>query len=161
MEFARGYITSVIYVCLCCAIIRKLVPQKGPTSSVINAACGIIIAITVISPVIKINISGIEDYIDSYRFEADSYVNAGTEASKNQLQAVIIEKTKAYILEKASTYDCKITSIKVSVSSDMVPVPICVEIYGTYSPYTKNQISGLITSNLGISKENQQWIYQS
>lgn len=161
MGSVSAYITSVASVCLCCAIFHKLIGQKGANASVISSLCGVILAIAVISPVIKINLSGIEDYINDIQIETSHYVNAGEKASQNELRSVITEKVNAYILEKASSYDCDIKTVEVSVTSDSIPVPDSVVINGTYSPYIKNQLSGLIASNLGISKEKQQWIYQN
>lgn len=161
MGSASAYIISVIAVCLCCAIVQKLVGQGSTNAVVIKYLCGITIAIAAITPVLKINISGVSDYLDRIQFESSAYANTATDAANNELRTVISEKTKAYILEKASNYDCDILHVDVFVSADSIPVPDGVTIAGTYSPYIKNQISGLIASNLGISKENQQWIYQN
>ena len=161
MGSASAYIISVVSVCLCSAIIQKLANIKGANTSVINSLCGVILAIIVIAPVIKINISAIEDYISNVEIDAKRYISASEESSQIELHSVITEKVKAYILEKASCYDCNIKTVDVFLSTDTIPVPEGVLICGTYSPYIKNQLSELIATNLGISKENQQWIYQN
>ena len=161
MGSVSAYIISIIAVCICCAIVQKLVGQGSANAVIIKSLCGITIAVAAITPIIKINISGIADYLDRVQFESSVYANTATDTANNELRTVITEKTKAYILEKATNYDCDILHVDVSVSADSIPVPDSVTIAGIYSPYIKKQISGLIESNLGISKEKQQWIYQN
>lgn len=161
MESISAYIISVIAVCLCSAILRKVVGEKGTNAAVMNALCGVVLAITVIAPVIRVDISDIGDFIEGIQADSSSYVQYGTDLSEQELRSVITEQAQAYIFQEAATYNCNITDVEISLSEDKVPTPDSVKITGAYSPQIKNQLSGMIASKLGISKENQEWIYRN
>lgn len=161
MNSVGQYITSVIAACLCCGIFRKLVGDKSASATVINTICGIAITITVISPVVKLRIADISKFTKEIQVDAEAFVQDGIERTDNEIQAIITEKIRAYILEKASSFDCSIDEIEVVLSTDSLPVPKAVTIVGTVSVYGKQQLSELIAKNLGIPKEKQKWIYQN
>lgn len=161
MESFGNYILSVVAVCIATSILPKFCSTNAASASIVRLICGIAISITVISPVLKLKLTDLTEYTSYIQADAAALVQAGADHTNEQLRTIITEKTCAYILEKASFYDCSINTVEVVLSSDPVPIPTTVQITGTYSPYIKNQLCGIIESNLGISKENQQWVYQN
>lgn len=155
------YILSVTAVCICCSLVRRLVGEKGSASGVIRSICGIILAVSVLTPILKIKFKDFSAFTSNVQFDADSWVQDGIDRSDNALRTIISEKTTAYILEKASAYECSIDQLEVDLSADSVPVPSSLVIYGTFSPSVRNQLSRDVETNLGIPKEKQQWIYQN
>ena len=160
MDSAKGYILTVVSVCIICGIIRKLVVTGGGTSAVINIICGTILAITVISPLVNINIKNIDRILNDINTDNAAYVQSGIDSSDQKLREIISDKVCAYILEKTSSYDCSINSVHVSLSDDNMPAPESLQIEGTFSPYIKNRLAEFFATNLGIPKEKQQWTYQ-
>ena len=161
MNVFGKYILSVTAVCICCSLVRTLVGEKSGASGIIQPLCGVVIAITIISPVIKIRAADIRTYTGVIQADADIFVQQGIDMSAEELRTNIIESSKAYILEKASLYDCSVKQLEVELSADSVPAPISVVISGTFAPSNKNRLSEDIESNMGIPKEKQRWIYQN
>ena len=155
------YIISVVAVCVSCGIIRSLVSNKSASAAVVHVLCGVILAITIISPVLKINLSDFRNYFDGVAAEANILIESGTSNGTEELREVISSKLCAYVLEKADLYDCNISTMEVVLSEEQIPVPIALQVSGRFSPYARSKLSEEIESNLGISKENQQWTYQN
>ena len=161
MDSVKNYIVMIVAVCLCCGIIKKLAGETGPHSTIINALCGVTLAVTVISAIITIDFRSFENVLDDIQFQSTTYVQTGVADTNNELREIISSKVCAYVLEKASSYDCSISSVQVTLSDDSLPVPNSIVIIGTFSPYVKNHLAEIFESNLGVSKESQQWIYQN
>lgn len=161
MEGVSKYILSITAVCICCSLVRRLVGEKGSASGVVQSMCGIILAISVITPIVKIKAVDLDAFTNSIQYDANFFVQQGIDRSGNALRTIITEKAAAYILEKASSYDCSIDQLEVELSTDSVPIPNGLKICGTFSPNVRNRLSGDIETSLGIPKEKQQWIYQN
>lgn len=157
----RSYILSVISVCLCCGMIRRLVNGKGASGAAIKAICGIAVVITVISPLVKMKYIDFQRLIQSVQIETDVFSQTAVDLTGQQMKTIISQKVRAYVLEKASSFDCKIASVDVELSDQSVPVPESLQIVGKFSPNIKAHLSDIIESSLGIPKENQKWIYQN
>lgn len=160
MDVSR-YILSITAVSILCGIVHKITIGKTGTSVVVQSVCAIVLALTVIRPIIKIRVHDFNSYTDQLLLDANKLVQRGTDLSSQELREIISEQTTAYILEKASSYDCSIHQLEVELTSDTIPTPCGLKISGTFSPQIKNQLSDLIESNLGVSKERQQWVYQN
>ena len=157
----KQYILSIVAVCICCGIVGKITGGKSGSASIINMACGIILSIAVISPAVNINIGKLDNIFEDIKSDGDLYIHEAQNSSDQALRAIISDRVCAYVLEKASSYDCNISNVEVFLTSDDIPVPESVEIVGTFSPYGKNHLSGIFELNLGIPKERQQWIYKN
>lgn len=157
----KSYIIAVIAVCICCGIVRKFVGENKSSAIVINTLCGTILAITVISPFLNINTGNIDSFFEQINIESAAYTQNGLEHTKKQLQEIISDKIRAYVLEKTSSYNCSINSVQVYLTDDDTPMPYGLQIEGVYAPYVRNHLADVFEKNLGISKENQQWIYQN
>ena len=161
MHTFHQYIISVVAVCVSCGIVRRLVGEKSASASVIQILCGVILAITVISPTLKINIADFRNYLYDVSAEANVLIESGTGNKTEELREVISSKLCAYVLEKAALYDCNISTVEVVLSEEQIPMPIALQVTGRYSPFARIKLSEMIELNLGIPKENQQWNYQN
>lgn len=159
MQTFHQYIISVVAVCVSCGIIRRLVGDKSASSSAINVLCSVILAITIISPALKINISDLRNYLYGVTAEANMLIESGTSNGTEELREVISSKLGAYVLEKADLYDCNICTVEVVLSEEQIPTPIGLQVIGRFSPFARSKLSEMIETNLGIPKENQQWKY--
>ena len=156
IEPLRHYLLSIIGASIITAILIRITEGKGTYSSVVKLLAGILLSITVLSPVTKIRISEIPSYFDTFEFQAEDAVSRGEQWSDAQLQKIIKSQTETYIIEKAKTLNTDIT-VEVCISDISPYVPIAVTISGSVDPYTKQCLQKYLTDNLGISKENQVW----
>lgn len=160
MNDLKGYILAVVGMAICCGIVKKLVISKGPAASLVSAVCGIAVTIVVISPVVSVKIPQLDAYTASVQADATKYVQEGKELSRTKLEAIILEQTCTYILDKAASLGCDI-EVSLQLSDDLPPTPAHVTLDGQFTPYAKALLSQRIESELGIPKEMQKWNYQN
>lgn len=156
MDGIRTYLLSVVAASIISALALNVVGKKDTQYAVVKLLAGLFLSITVISPWIKIRLNSISDYFESFQTNAADAVSAGTLAADFALDEIIIEKTEAYILDKAISYGAKI-EIDVTLSDTQPKAPTYAMIRGSVAPYVRQQLQKVLEDDLGIPKENQSW----
>ena len=154
--YLTSYVFSVILAAMISAVVLSIVKSKSACGFIIKLLAGLFVALTVISPWKKFNISDISFYLNDWTFDSASNTYLGTETYNEAVRSSIISKTQAYILEKASSMDASLT-VEVTVSDDNPPVPVAVELCGDISPYNKTQMKQFLINDLGIPEDAQKW----
>lgn len=148
------YIVSVAVTALLTGIINGIL--KGiPGEKTAKFICNLVLLLSVLRPVIQLNTFKIPDAA-FYFPDGSSLVSDGIGSTQNAMWNIIKQRSEAYILDKAASMGLEVT-VQVGLSGDDPPVPVCVEISGTVSPYMKLQLEEMIQEDLNISKENQLW----
>ena len=117
---------------------------------------GVVLAITVLSPFTKLRLD------DSFQIPEIEWKNSDlyiVEGQKNALEAqkeYIQDHCEAYILDRARTFNTEIT-VQVLLNESMVPA--FTQIHWDGNPNLQTELVKVITTDLGIPKENQQWIW--
>lgn len=157
MEALGQYILSVTAAAVVCALIKGL-SSSGSYSAVVNLLCGIFLSVTILSPLDRLNMDEWFLAFQQNFLQTGEDISAeGTEQRTETLSAIIKEQTEAYILDKAAQWHSEL-QVTVYLSEDALPVPVMAELRGSVSPYAKLRLSKMLEDDLGISKENQQWI---
>ena len=156
MESVRGYLLSVTAAALCCGILSSVLGKKGLTGSTVKFLCGIVMLLTVVGPLLNIQIGDLENSFKELSLDADNVAAFGQEAALNEYAAIIKERTAAYILDKAESLGAELT-VEVTLSDDDLLVPCAVKLSGTVSPYGKKVLAETIAKDLGIQEEAQTW----
>lgn len=157
MSSPREYIYTVIIAAIFVSVLQSILPGKGATSAIIHLIAGIFLLTVVISPLIKIRINRMLDYISCIETDASSIVSSAQNSTLDEIDKVIIQKAEAYILDKANNLGVNI-AVEISLKSDGSSIPERIKIIGPVSPQVKKQLSALITNDLGISGEMQTWV---
>lgn len=157
MSDTGAYLLRIVAAAIICGIATSLVGTKGSLGSTLKLVCGIFISITLISPLVNLQIADMTDYFDDLKVDASDMVVQAEEGTRRQIAERIKQQTQSYILDKAETYGAHLT-VEVSVEASGLPVPNGVTISGDASPYAKAQLQKLIVENFGISPEAQQWL---
>lgn len=152
----RGYVLSVVAAAVVCAIVRRLVNEKSSTGQITRMLSGILMTVTVISPLAHITFDNITGYLDGISVDAKGYSTEGNTDAQTEINKIIKTRTEAYILDKAASMGLEI-SVEVELDDSNDSVPCGVTISGAVSPYAKQVMGAYIADNLGISKENQIW----
>ena len=156
MERLQEYIISVLTAAIIAGISTKLVKKPDTAAAVVRLVTMLFVTLVVASPLVDIHITDISSYIDSMRTDSLTVVNQGQDMAKEASAEIIIEKTEAYIMDKAGTYGANITAdISISDYEELIPDRVVIE--GNVSPYAKNMLKQMIEEDLGISRENQIW----
>lgn len=156
MDQIKQYLLTLVAAAIICALTTNLINKSTLPGSLVKLLSGIFLSICFLSPIVDLDLGSLDDYLEAFSYESDSAVLAGAEISDSSLRQSIKQQTETYILDKATAMNADL-SVEVTLSDDELPVPVGVELTGSVSPYVKYRLSEVLTSDLGISKENQLW----
>lgn len=153
----RDYILGIVAAGVISAIVCCLVNGKTTSGKLIRMLSGILMAVTIITPITHISFRNIKNYWNDITLEADHFVKDGQQEAQTERNAIIKAQSEAYILDKATRMGLEIAvEVELDVNNDSVPSQITVT--GRLSPYAKGVLSEYITDYLGIPKECQKWM---
>ena len=155
MSLLANYVLSVIAASVIVAIICTLLGDQGGVRSIIKLVCGLFLTFVVIDPLIKLDFSIINDYLDGFTLEGLEAATTGENMAREGERDIIISRVQAYILDKADSFGAQ---LNVEVVLDQNNIPVSVELNGNISPYAKAQMADILARDLGITKEHQLWI---
>lgn len=155
MEELKQYLLSVITLALICAVVQTF--QQGPSKTLAQLVCGLILTVTVVKPFLHFDFSEAFDAVLSLPGDAQENAAEGEKMSREALADIIKEETEAYILDKAKELGAEI-SADIIVSDDDIPVPTAAVIRGTLTAHTRDFLEEVLCTKLGIAKENLTWI---
>ena len=156
MDGIREYLIQVTAAGLICGVVNTLVGKKGSVAASVRVMTVILMVVTIASPLVKLRLTGISDFLNEIRFDGSLYAQQGSQASKDAVSDIIKERTEAYILDKAASLGADIR-VELALSQDELPVPVSVTIYGAVSPVGKRRLQEVIRDELGIPLEAQKW----
>ena len=153
----RQYLIGVTAATLICGIIRALFPDKGTIGTVIKTLLGIAMILVAVGPWTSVSVNSLYTWKEDISFDAQNIVRDAEDNVKEETRQRITEQVRSYILVKTDSLGAQV-DVQVDVSNGEMPVPCAVKIVGAVSPYAKQVISQMLTSDLGIDKEAQIWI---
>lgn len=153
----KEYILGIVVAGIVCSVSRSLVSNKTATGQILRLLTGILMVITILSPVVNISFTHITDYLDGLAAQGDFYASSGKTMADESMSVFIKEQVEAYILDKADRMNLDI-AVEVALDDSNNSVPCGITITGNLSPYAKGVMSSYIEEELGIAKENQRWI---
>ncbi len=156
MEDLRQYILSLIGAALICCVVQNLIATSSSSKEVVHIICGVFMAITALSPIVKIEIPDLTSYIQPFFSTATEISNNAAESSREDMAVIIKKETRAYILEKADSYNMDI-DVEVDLDEERL-VPDGITITGSVSPYDKVLLSDFIRKTFDIPEGQQQWM---
>lgn len=155
MEDLRQYILSLIGAALICCVAKNLVGASGKSKEVIHIVCGIFMAITALSPIVKIEIPDLSSYVQPVFSTATEISHDAAESAKEDRADIIKEQTRAYILEKANSRNMDV-DVEVTLDEENL-IPSSITIIGSISPYDKAVLSDYIQKTFDIPEVQQRW----
>lgn len=157
MVALREYVLSVSAAAVLCGIVCGLAGEKSFSGPVIKLVCGLILTLAVLRPLVNLRLDNLSYGLDSIRKDGVLEAQEGVDYANQAMRRLIKEKTAAYILDKAGRFGAAV-QVEIGLTDDTIPIPIHVTVSGNISPYAKEQLKEYIESDLGIPRENQQWI---
>lgn len=157
MQDLGQYILSVGVASLLAGIIAEFSDSKSATGMITRMVCGLFLAFTVINPLTNLNFGILESFSQDTVINTQPVISAGTTLAEESMAQLIKQETEAYILDKAQSLGC-VLEAEVTVVEGQYPIPESVRICGTISNQNRRQLEDFLERELGISKENQQWI---
>ena len=156
MEKVSQYLLSVIAASIICGLVNSLLEKNKTVASISKLLTGLILLLTVLRPLININVTSIFTFSQSAHAEAQEVIESALSISVKQQSDLIKSKTEQYIIENANSLGANI-SVCVALDNRNHNVPCAVQITGAVSPYIKAQLTQTIEKDLGIPREAQTW----
>ena len=157
MDELRQYLLSVTVAAILCGITKSLWSEKTVTGSILRLAAGVIMTVTVLSPVVRLNLAELPELTYDFVRQAKAAAAFGDEMALAEKSAIIKEQTQAYILDKAAALGADL-EVDVTLADDGSCRPETAVLEGRISPYAKARLQSIIAEDIQIAKENQQWI---
>ena len=148
-----GYILSVTCAAVLAAILR-IMAGEGAMGKLTKLLSGLFLAVTVLSPLVKLEIPDPARWLEDYMEEGEAAARAGEAMAKDYSDAVISAELEAYILDKAAERGC---AIGAEVSLGDGGLPELVILSGEISPADKAELSRMLARELGIGEEAVIW----
>ncbi len=156
MDSIRQYLLSITAAAIIVGIITNFIGKDSSHGKIIRFLCGLFLALTLVTPWVKINITNVHNFLGSLNTDAGALVADGEAMATNTTASIIISSVKSYILDKASSMGLSL-EVEVTLNKTNPPVPYSVSISGSASPYNKQKLQQLIEDDLDIPKERQLW----
>ena len=154
MEGLKQYLTAITAAAIICAIAKMCAEGKTSSGAVIKLIAGLIMAFTVIAPVIDMNLGDLPVLSSQISIEAEAAGALGEEMAMRETNSIITERLEAYILDKAVSVGAEV-EVEIELEESY---PVAVIVKGSILPEAKFQLQQILEADLGIAKENQKWI---
>lgn len=152
---------SVRQICalsLLCGAALSFLPEGG-VKRVAEVVCTASLILAVVNPLKSLDMSSYS-LESARRHELEASLTAGAEEAERRLNRLVIEQEyEAYIMDKALELGLEGLTVDVEVqwSLDGLWMPYGARLSGVWNHPGKEQLSALMTADLGIPYERQRW----
>lgn len=155
MDEVRGYLISVIAVCMITVIADVLI-QKSSLRKIVRLIGGILVLLVAVKPLLSLDMGQISSYLKEFN-DSYSFDTGRIKSSQNELLKEHIKQTAETYIEDKATELGGMVQAEISLSEGEYPVPVGVTLIGTLSPEQVQALSAYIVSDLGIPTTEQEW----
>lgn len=152
----RKYLLSVAAASLLTSFLPALLP-KGKIQKVESFIGSLVLILTILSPVVKLNASSIRKAMESYQIDLQDTQRGIEKKSRGVLEELISQRCEEYIWDKAAQMGLQLEiEITVGENSD-IPVPVSASMVGVCSQEDQAVLSKILEEELGIPRNKQEW----
>ena len=154
----RGYLLSIVAVCLLTALARSLIPEGG-VRRVASVVCALLLVLCALSPLLQLDIDAVAQSLARIQMENETLRTGVAVKNRELVSQIIKQNTQAYILDKADEIGAELSEVTVTAqwSSDGYWYPHEAEIVSSAADDQKSRLSDYIQTQLGISISDQNW----
>lgn len=153
----REYLLSIVAAGLLLTLVLSIIPE-GAVRKTAGIVGGLLVVLTVMSPLTKIDGNAIAAAISEFGMKTD-FAKRGIEIENRRLLCeVITEKCETYILDKANRMGMTVEVSVVLQEDAEYPYPTGVTLKGTWSSQEQKTLSSYISDGLGIPANRQEWL---
>ena len=154
MDGLCRYVICVVAAALLSGILTRLTHKCG-SGEIVRMLCGIFMTIILIQPIVGKKEMIWESELQGFGKQAEAISREGIAEAESIRKEFIKQRVQTYILSRAGAMDA---DIQASVTLGENFVPCHVRITGRISPINRSKLTQLIASELGIPREQQEWI---
>ena len=152
-----AYVIRLSVVAVAMGILLSMMPS-GTSRTVLRLSGSILLTVIALSPLTELDLSELSGLRFSEMTDGETLAAMGMDAANDERNAVILDKTTAYILDKAAALGVEITA---QVELDGEGIPESVQLQGNVPELIRRRLSYVLEQELGIPKEKQEWILRN
>lgn len=152
MGAVRGWLLGLIGVSLVCALADALMP-KGAVRRVGKLVCGLALILTVLTPLVKLNLDAGQRWLEGCLAEAEQREMELEQAVDNQMKIIIERDCAAYIVDKAAQLGAACSARTECRRDGGLYLPQRVEVTGAVPPPLQSELVQIIVRDLGVPEE--------
>ena len=156
MEWIAQYVLSIVAASLICGAANTLAGQGKAFAAVLRLLTGIILAITLVQPLLRLDLSGYTGMLSDLTHQSEQIQADAAERTEEAYRQCIKERAEAYILDKAVGLGAQV-AVTVTLSDEPPYAPCAVSVSGSCSPYARSRLAQIMEEDLAIAKEAQEW----
>ena len=152
------YLKSILAMGVLCAVSDTLMPE-GPVKRVGKLVCGMVLLCTVLSPVVELDLTGANEWLEEYFLGIDMEKMTLEEQVGSCTKDIIEGKCAAYILDKAAQHGitCRV-KVTCKAGEEGVWLPWAVEFLEPTSESGRNILARIAEEDLGIPPQRQSFV---
>lgn len=153
MELLRQYALSLVGAALISAVLLRLAPG-GTTGSLLRLVCSAVMLCVLLAPLCRVELPDTEGFFEEFFASGELTARAGEDMAREERFSLIKAGLEAYLQDRAAERGCRISA---DVRLDTQGYPCSVLLTGEAAPQQRRELSIIITEDLGIPEEDQQW----
>ena len=157
MQQLGQYILSLTATAILCSVVMSMF-RDGTVRGVLRIVCAMILTITALVPLTDYKIPDFLELSGGYLSDGKDIASMGEDLARVEKRKRIQHQLEAYILDKASGIGA---NIRPEVTVDANGVPIEIRLLGQCSDRIRQELTDMITNDLGIPREDQKWAGQT
>ena len=151
-----GTLIAVTACALAVSLLRA-VPQSAAIRRVTELLGGILLLMTLLQPLLRLQVGDLGEYLERYR-PRDAAVERSLRSAQKETARLITEQTRTYILDKARELGSEVeVQIELAALSEHYQYPYRVTLRGRWTEAQRVALSEYLARTLGIPKERQLW----
>ena len=154
MDGLRAYVLGIAAASMLCGVLIRLTRNSG-SAEIVRMLCGIFLTIVLIQPLTGKKDRLWEATLPDVGEQAEEIIAEGRAAAEDSRKEFIKERLEAYILSRGGELGADIQA-DISLGKDCLPTRI--RVMGSISPIYRSKLTQIIASELGIPREQQEWI---
>ena len=152
----RGYLLSIVAVCLLTALARSLIPEGG-VRRVSSVVCALLLVLCALSPLLQLDIDAVAQSLARIQMENETLRTGVAVKNRELVSQIIKQNTQAYILDKAASMGLTLQAEVEMHDGGDYPYPYRVTLSGMCTEAKRQALTRYIEENLAIPAERQAW----
>ena len=156
MSGVQAVLFRVVAAALAVSLITA-VPLKNAAERVIRTACGALLLIVLLGPLLRLRDIDPAQYLERFQID-ENMIDGALLESRQRAGALITEQTAAYIWDKAEALGAEVrVEVTLASLSEHYSYPYAVTLTGSWTEAQRRALSAYISQTLGIPPERQTW----
>lgn len=157
MQQLGQYVVTLTASALITGILLAILPE-GPQRKLLRLTCGAFLTVAALSPLPGLELPDLNVLTEAYYQEGEALAALGEEVALEEQNERIKQAMETYILDKAATLD---TAIHPELRMNPDGTPGGILLTGQWTDQARQQLAAIITKDLGIPEEDQQWMQEN